>query len=283
MSAGMEAHPAGTLVDVALRRLGNGPLDSMAVCRDVLSIPRAPLVVAERLATALLGADPRVRRLGDGRWMRVESGASSPDSPDLNSCVFAVVDVETTGGRARSDRITEIGVAVVRGDSVELVFESLVNPGRAIPRFVSAVTRITDAMVRDRPPFSAIAEHVLHAVAGRVFVAHNIGFDWRFLGWELRRCRSLALAGPRLCTLDLARRLIPGMRSRSLDTLAEYFGVAIEPRHRAGPDALGTAKVLRRLLDIAVDSRAHTLHDLREIDRRQSAPRSAGPMPVNEI
>lgn len=280
MTAGMEAHPTGTLVDVALRRLTTGPLDSLAVCRDVLSIPQAPPLVAERLATALLGADPRVRRLGDGRWTRVECGAGSPE---LGSCVFAVVDVETTGGGARRDRVTEIGIATVRGDAIELVYETLVNPGRPIPRFVSAVTRITDTMVRDRPSFAAVADQVLAALSGRVFVAHNIAFDWRFLGWELRRARALALAGPRLCTLDLARRLIPGMRSRSLDTLANYFGVTIELRHRAGSDALGTARILRRLLDLAVDAGAQTLQDLREIDRRQSAPRTAGPMPVNEI
>ena len=145
---------------------------------------------------------------------------SSAGSPRLDDCGFAVVDVETTGGVLRSDRITEIAVIAVQQGRIETAFQSLVNPARPIPRAVSAVTRITDDMVRGQPLFSEIADPLFAALAGRVFVAHNAGFDWRFVSLELKRARGMVLDGPRICTVKLARRLVPGLKSRSLDSLA---------------------------------------------------------------
>jgi DNA polymerase-3 subunit epsilon len=227
--------------------------------------------VAERLVAALLGSDPRVGRLGDGRWMLV---APANGCPTVSQSAFAVVDVETTGGApGKGDRITEVAVAVVRGSDVELLFESLVNPGRPIPRGVARVTNITDDMVRNRPSFGEIADDLLTVLAGRVFVAHNVGFDWRFLSSELRRARGLGLDGPRVCTIKLAKRLIPGLQSRSLDSLAYYFGLEIERRHRAGPDALATGRILQRLLTLATDAGAATLNDLDELVRRRKKTR----------
>jgi DNA polymerase-3 subunit epsilon len=187
--------------------------------------------VCERLAIALLGADPRVRRMPDGRWGLVPE---IQGSPLIEDCAFAVVDVETTGMRHRGgDRITEVAVVVVHRGRRELVFESLVNPGCPIPKLVSFVTRITDEMVRDAPGFERIADQVLATLAGRVFVAHNARFDWGFLTAELLRARSLALDGPRLCTVRLARRLVRGVRSCGLDNLTRFFGLENGARHRA--------------------------------------------------
>jgi DNA polymerase-3 subunit epsilon len=284
MIAGLTAHPDGTLVDRALRLLDRGPADSERLTRDVLGIPRAGLTVADRLIVALLGADPRVGRLGDGRWTLV---AAPQASPGLAECVFSVVDVETTGSRLLGDRVTEIAVITVRGRQVETAFESLVNPGRPIPRAASQVTNITDAMVRDQPTFAEIADEVYAALAGRVFVAHNATFDWGFVSLALRRERGLVLSGPRVCTVKLARRLVTGLKSRSLDSLAVYFGIDIEQRHRAGPDARGTAQVLQRLLSLAGETGAATLHDLvalcRPRGRRRRRKRRAHPTSLDEI
>ena len=274
MASGLLTHPEGTLVDRALEYLGAGPAESSTLTSKVLGIPTAPVVVAERLVAALLGADPRVGRLGDGRWMLV---APSAGSPALGDSAFAVVDVETTGGMAgQGDRITEVAVVVVRGSRIELLFESLVNPGRPIPPKVTQVTNITDAMVRHRPPFEEIADDLLAVLAGRIFVAHNVSFDWRFVSHELRQARGLGLDGPRVCTIKLARRLVPGLRSRSLDSLANYFGVEIERRHRAGPDAAATGRILQRLLVLAQEAGATTLCELEELVRRRSRGRRRG-------
>jgi DNA polymerase-3 subunit epsilon len=212
-----------------------------------------------------------VRQLPDGRWSLV---AEACGSPLLEECAFAVVDVETTGSSAAGgDRVTEVAVVVVQGVRCQMVFESLVNPGRAIPIPATMVTGITDAMVRQAPEFDELADAVLAALAGRVFVAHNARFDWTFLGAELRRARDVVLGGPRLCTVRLARRLVPGLRSCGLDSVMRWFGFENPARHRAGGDAWVTAQLLGRLLALARDAGVRTLADLAGVEARKSAKR----------
>jgi DNA polymerase-3 subunit epsilon len=220
-----------------------------------------------------------VRLLEDGRWSLVPEAQGSPL---LDDCAFAVVDVETTGCRAGfGDRITEIAVAVVQGPRREIVFESLVNPERPIPRAICAITNITDEMVRHAPRFAELAERLLAVLSGRIFVAHNARFDWNFLSAELRRSRDLTLQGSRLCTVRLARRLVRGVRSCGLDNLCRFFGFHNRARHRAGGDALVTAELLYRLLSLAREEGARTLQDLSTIEsrraRRRRRKRSAMP------
>lgn len=273
---GLAALPAGTLLERALRLLEQGPTDSVRISREVLGLPRAPAVVADRLAAALLGHDPRVRRDHLGHWALA---ARSSATVTLADTVFAVVDVETTGSQpAKSDRITEVAVVLAGpGGRIEVAVDTLVNPERSIPAAVTRVTQITDAMVRDRPTFAEVADEVLSALAGRVFVAHNVQFDWRFLESEVRRARDLRLDGPRVCTVKLARRLLPGLKHRGLDSVSRYFGIEIENRHRAGGDALATARILARLLDLAAEQGARTLEDLVQVDARVKPRRTAGP------
>ena len=281
--SGLAAVPTGTLADRALELLATGPQTALRLTREVFGMPKATGPVAERLAVALLGADPRVRRLPDGRWAVVVGAAGSPL---IEEASFAVVDVETTGGRlGGTDRITEIAVVVVQGARCEMVFESLINPERPIPRMATAVTNITDAMVRSAPTFDQVADEVVAALAGRVFVAHNVRFDWRFLLFELKRARALGLDGQQLCTVRLGRNLVPGLPSYGLDMLADYFGLENEARHRAGGDAMVTGRVLQRLLELARGREARTLADLERLQvrrkkrrrgkRRRSAPESS--------
>jgi DNA polymerase III subunit epsilon len=267
---GLASFPAGTLIDRVLAMLREGPAAPSRVCTGVLDLAGAPDAVAERLVQALLGADPRVRQLPDGRWALL---AEAQASPLLEECAFAVVDVETTGMRAAgSDRVTEIAVVVLHGSRREVVFESLVNPGRSIPRAICAITNITDEMVRHAPTFAEVADQVMAALAGRVFVAHNARFDWGFVSAEIRRARDLALDGPRLCTVRLARRLVTEVRSCGLDNLSHHFGFENMARHRAAGDALVTAELLGHLLDRARERGIRTLQDL---DLLQSATRAA--------
>ena len=241
-----------------------GPAASGPLVRDVLGLARTPRGAAVRLATTLLGADPRLTRTDDGRWALASAATASPT---LDGCRFAVVDLEATGTSARRGaRIIEVAVVAVGGGAgggdPRLVYHTLVNPGQPIPPVVDRLTGITDALVRDAPPFERVADEVLGALTGTVFVAHNVRFDWSFLAAELHRSRALLLAGPRLCTVRLARRLLPPLESRNLDALAHYFGFEIAGRHRAGPDALAAARILERLLSIARERGARTLGDL---------------------
>ena len=280
---GLAAVPAGALADRAIGVLIRGPETALVLTRDVFGMARAPLAVAERLAVALLGADPRVRRLPDGRWGLV---AGATGSPLIEEAAFAVVDVETTGSRSGgSDRVTEIAVAVVQGSRCEMLFDSLINPERPIPAIVVAITKITDAMVRNAPTFDLVADHLVSTLAGRVFVAHNVRFDWHFVRSELKRTKSLSLEGQRLCTVRLARNLIPGLPSYGLDVVQEFFGIENQARHRAGGDAMATTVALQRLLELARGKGARTLADLESMQlkprkkrkgkRRRSAPEDA--------
>jgi DNA polymerase-3 subunit epsilon len=266
---GITPHPSGTLADKAMALMATRPLDAMAIATEVLGLPGAPVAVAERLAAALLGADPRVRQQADGCWALV---SAAQGAPLLEECAFAVVDVETTGMRpGDDDRITEIAVVVVQGARRELVFDSLVNPGRPIPHRISELTGISDAMVREAPTFHDIADQVLASLAGRVFVAHNARFDWGFVGAEVRRARDLALDGPRLCTVRLARRLVRGEPSYGLGALAHRFAFEFPARHRAAGDAIVTGMLLERLVRTAREHGSRTLADLEALHRRPMA------------
>jgi DNA polymerase-3 subunit epsilon len=176
---------------------------------------------------------------------------------------FAVVDVETTGMRSRGDdRITEIAVVHVDGPRIALAFDSLVNPGRPIPSFIERLTGISNAHVADAPFFAAIADQVVAALAGRVFVAHNARFDWGFVSAEVERTQDFTLRMPKLCTVRLTRRLVPELERRSLDSVMHFFGLETDRRHRAAGDAIVTAKALLRLIRRAQDRGVMTWEDL---------------------
>ncbi len=260
---GVSAHPRSTLLDRALVFLADGSQGAPVLAREVFGVRNASDAVAARLATALMGADPRVHQLPDGTWALVSVGVGSPL---LEECPFAVVDVETTGGgRPRNDRITEIAVVVVHGERIEVVLDTLVNPEQPIAPMITSITNITNAMVREAPTFAEIADDVLGVLAGRVFVAHNVRFDWAVLSRELRRTRAIDLSGPQLCTVRLSRRLISGLESCSLDNVAHYFGLDNPARHRAAGDALVTAQVLHRLLPRARERDVRTVRELEQL------------------
>ncbi len=255
-----------TLSERALGYLREGPRPPLDIVRDVIGLQRANLAVAERLVTALLGADPRFAFDIEGRWSLVPEPAWR--GVPLEQVRFAVVDVETTGMRARSgDRVTEIAVVHAQGGKVELAFESLVNPGRPIPGFIASLTGISNDTVADAPRFEDIADQVVAALAGRVFVAHNAGFDWAFVQAEIERSQSFEIRMPKLCTVRMTRRLVPELERRSLDSVMFYFGLETDRRHRAGGDAIVTARALQKLIERARSSGIVTWEDLDQVVR----------------
>ena len=190
--------------------------------------------------------------------MGVIEGASR-----LATLSYAVVDVETTGtGPGRGDRITEVAIVVVQGGRVGGTFSTLVNPERPIPRYITQLTGISSAMVKDAPPFRDVSDEVRALLAGHVFVAHNAPFDWGFVTMEMERAGVDAMDNERLCTVRLARRLLSHLPRRSLDHVTAHYGITVESRHRALGDALATAQVLTHLLDDAFARGCDTWEDL---------------------
>lgn len=203
---------------------------------------------------------------------------------ELRDVEFAVVDVETTGaGLHRGDRVMEVAVVYLKNGEMTTALDMLVNPQRQISPFAARLTGIRWDMLHECPTFGDVAERVHAALEGRVFVAHNMKFDWRFLSMELQRATGRPVRGDRLCTVKLARRLLPHLPRRNLDTLAWHYDVAIIGRHRAGGDARATARVLQYML---ADARRKDIDTWEHLSAFMRLPRprpaySALPQPVS--
>src|SRR5690242_13337537 len=296
MRRGMYTEPEETLLTTrALNYLSSGPADVVDLIGYICALPGAPRIVAEHMAHAMFSGRPQFARTSDGKWMltpsvpvqkrvrgrgaggerRAAGGGNDEAAPyelgardRLHSLSYVVVDTETTGGSMWfGDRITEVAAVVVRNGEIAEVFETLVNPERSIPPFITALTNITWDMVRDAPTFDRVAPDLLRVLEGNVFVAHNANFDWRFLTTEVSRATGHQLRGRRLCTVKIARKLLPQLSRRSLDHIARYYGVEIRNRHRAGGDALATAKCLVRMLNDLSDRGCETWGDLQSLLR----------------
>ena len=265
-SSGVTVQPRDTLLTLrAVEYLAAGPADARTLISHVCQLPTMPAAVAEHMARALFAGHRRFVCEPDGRWGLVrELQLSSSES--LAELSYAVVDVEATGSRLMGgDRITEIAVVEVKNGVATTLVDTLVNPQRPIPPWISGLTNISAEMVRHAPVFSEICDQLLGALDGRVFVAHNVNFDWRFLNMEIDRATGRQLTGRRLCTVKLVKKLLPQLRRRSLDYVAMHYGVEITRRHRAGGDAEATARVLLRLLEDARRERCETWDDLQGV------------------
>ena len=161
--------------------------------------------------------------------------------------MYAIVDIETTGGYADHHRITEI--AIYHHDGVKITdhYQTLINPERNIPQFITSLTGINYEMVKEAPCFKEVAHEIYGQLKGRVFVAHNVHFDYSFLRKEFEGA-GIQWSTKKLCTVRLSRKIIPGLGSYSLGRLAQGLGVSIEGRHRAGGDAQATAEIFDLLL-----------------------------------
>lgn len=213
----------------------------------------------------------------------LDSAQFAAAEPALREITFVVVDLETTGGRAkagpdgRHDAITEIGAVKVRGGEVIGEFATLVDPGRAIPPQIVELTGITTAMVRDAPTIDAVLPMFLEFARGAVLVAHNAGFDIGFLRAAAQRSDLPWPSPPVLCTVRLARRVLTREEAPSvrLSALARLLGSATEPTHRALDDARATVDVLHALIERVGNQGIDTLSDLRGFLPRVSGAQRA--------
>jgi DNA polymerase-3 subunit epsilon len=205
------------------------------------------------------------------------------DAP-LSQVPFVVVDTETTGTKAGEDRLIEVAaVRVFEGEVVDR-FAQLINPERSVPHRITRLTGISTGMVFDQPPAAEVLPAFLDFLGEGVFVAHNLSFDLRFLNAELDRADLGEIGNAALCTLRLARRLLPDLRSKGLSGLAKHYDIRIEARHRAYGDAQATATVLLHFMRMLEQQHGITaLDDLLHFQNRSYRSIRKGPKHVERI
>lgn len=308
---GLTTRPAESLLaDRARDVLAAGAATAATLIATVCQLPAVPGAVAEHMAAALFAGRREFTRGADGMWRlagelstapaavaestdeAIEAyvaavRAGPPDPDHLDSLSYTVVDVETTGGSPDAGhRVTEIAAVRVENGEVRDVFQTLVNPERSIPPFITSLTSISWEMVKDAPRFRDVCDELLARMEGTIFVAHNAAFDWRFVSAEVSRATGRRIEGRRLCTVRLARAVLPQLRRKSLDWVANHYGVEIDGRHRAGGDAIATAHCLLRMLRSAVvDHECSTWAHIERLagnrgSRRRPRRAPAMPMPV---
>ena len=161
--------------------------------------------------------------------------------------MYAILDIETTGGQFNEEGITEIAIYKFDGHEVVDQFISLVNPEKTIQPFVVKLTGINNAMLRSAPKFYEIAKRIIEITQDCIIVAHNSSFDYRILKTEFTRL-GYDFVKPTLCTVELSKQLIPGQLSYSLGKLVRALGIPVTDRHRASGDALATLKLFKMIL-----------------------------------
>ncbi|WP_461587265.1 exonuclease domain-containing protein [Winogradskyella sp.] len=166
--------------------------------------------------------------------------------------MYAILDIETTGGKYNEEGITEIAIYKFDGHEVVDKFISLVNPEREIQPFVVKLTGINNNMLRNAPKFYEVAKRIVEITEDCILVAHNSEFDYRILKTEFKRL-GFEFKRKTLCTVELSQKLIPDMESYSLGKLARALGIPVSDRHRANGDAMATIKLFKLLLSKDTD------------------------------
>lgn len=182
---------------------------------------------------------------------------------------YAIVDIETTGGHAGANGITEIAVILHNGKEVEGQFQTLINPERPIPRYITALTGISNDMVQQAPTFQEVAAQIFSLLQCRVFVAHNVNFDYSFVKHHLQQ-HGYELNVKKLCTVRLSRKVFPGYMKYSLGSICRELDISISERHRAMGDAEATATLFSRIMEADKDGHLHVM--LKGKNREQYLP-----------
>jgi DNA polymerase III subunit epsilon len=256
---------ADRLVELVQARRGAVNVEEAA--RVLFALERAPAALARSLLADVVDGDARLAWLGS----RVGLAGRPEAETQIEDAEFVVFDLETTGLSATRNRICEIGAVRVRALEIADTFETLVDPGTALPSFVAALTGIREAELRRAPRAEVAVRRFLAFTGDAPLAAHNARFDVGFIEREVERLTGRRIGAPVVDTVWLARRLLHDRSGRfSLAHLAHFFGVSTEPCHRALPDALATAEILVALLGLAQERGARTVADVLEL----AAPRA---------
>lgn len=182
--------------------------------------------------------------------------------------LYAIVDIETTGTFSDKGGITEIAVVVTDGKEVLETYETLVNPNAYIPPFIENLTGISNSMVQNAPQFEEVAEEIATILEGKVFVAHNVNFDYKYVKFELELA-GYSIGQSRLCTVRLGRKILPGLPSYSLGKLTRSLGIAHTDKHRAMSDTMATAELFHILIEKGEED---ILEKLKTVSKRPNLP-----------
>lgn len=194
--------------------------------------------------------------------------------------MYAIVDIETTGGHASANGITDIAIILHNGQKVYYKFESLINPKQPIPVYIQALTGINNDMVKEAPAFTEVAANIYALLQDKIFVAHNVNFDYSFIKYHLAAA-GFDLQCKKLCTLRLSRKIIPGYPSYSLGKLCHYLGIENDSRHRAMGDAFATSTLFSKLLK--EDKENHIQLSLKQKSKEQVLPPNLPYEIVNDL
>ncbi len=162
--------------------------------------------------------------------------------------LYAIVDIETTGSYASANGITEIAIVIHDGKEVINFYETLINPHTPIPYFIQRLTGITNEMVAHAPSFNEVAQQINELLQDKVFVAHNVNFDYSFVKYHMEAC-GYKLDERKLCTVRMSKKIFPNLNGYALGKLCHQLGVNLTNHHRAGGDALATAQIFSMLLE----------------------------------
>ncbi len=194
----------------------------------------------------------------------------------ISEANFIVIDIETNGSNPIVDRITDVACVSIKNNEIVSVYSSLINPHQHIPSFIQNMTGITDEMVSVAPEVDNIIPIVRDFLTHQnaYFVAHNYGFDWKFIAETIKRAGLLLPEVEKICTLKLARKTVARSIKRNVGSLSEYFNIPIVNRHRALDDAFATACFFIEILQILKDK--YDIHYVEEIlefqDKRATYP-----------
>ncbi len=243
-----------------LLRMNGGRASFTEIVDDIFRLAHADQELAASLVGDLVRDDPRFGIEETHLTILADPIEHRP----LSEIDFVVLDVEAIGARGVPARIIELGAYHLCSGIIIDEFQTLINPDVPLPRFIAALTGISDEMLKGAPRFAEVVDAWLDFAGDAVLVAHNSTFDLALLNQEIARvypgCR---MRNPELCTVKLAQRLMRTLDSHNLDALAEHFGLEIPQRHRAAGDARATAQLLLRLLDQLDAQGVHTLVEAR--------------------
>ncbi len=198
----------------------------------------------------------------------------------MNSVSYAIVDIETTGGHASANGITEIAIILYDGHKTEGKFHTLIDPGMPVPRYITSLTGISNEMLQGQPSFEKVASNIYNLLQGRIFVAHNVNFDYSFIRHHLAAC-GYELNTRKLCTVRLSRKLFPGFARYNLGAICRSLEIPLENAHRAFGDAAATAELFTRLLQ--ADHQGHIATMLKGKNSEQYLPMNVPAEQINQL
>lgn len=258
----MELHGKAAKLDEAFEFISQNPrpTPSHLIGMRVLDLKLRDRREMRRAVRRILCQDSRFQEVHAGHW---EALNHDYGSQLLDEAEFRVMDLEVTGSDPKRNGIIDLAVFRVRGNRVEPLLSSLLDPGMPIPPSIQRLTGIGDEMVRGAPTFAEILPNVIESLEDGVFVAHNAAFDYHFLKSWIERLTGERFTAPHICTVKLSQRLIEPKNSRKLHHLALQLGIPLQNRHRAYDDAYATARILVELKRLARERNVHTVGQMK--------------------